>query len=147
METLIINKRHELPLRKKLLWDGVTVALWIGWIYLWEPLLEVIYKMLTLDAGADDLWKVILNDISVIPVQNAIWMLIATPMILFVLSRINRHRAPSAHVIYEERDYAGYFKIDNEELKRCVQSQLVTVYHDDHGHIVRLEETIEKTPH
>lgn len=142
METLIINKRHELPLRKKILWDLVTVALWIGWIYLWEPLLVVIYNIVMLDAEPDQLWSVILNDISVIPVEHALEMLITTPLVLFLLSRINRHRAPTEHLIYDANDYADYFKIDNDELKRCVNNQLVTVYHDELGHIIRLEETI-----
>lgn len=144
METLIINKRHEMPFRKKLLWDGVTVVLWVGWIYLWKPLLEVLYKMVTLDAGPNDVWKVILSDISVIPVENAVMMLIATPLVLFVLSRLNRHKAPSTHLLYDPADYAAYFHLDTKELTESMESRLITVYHDDHGHITSLENRIGK---
>lgn len=143
METLIINKRRELPLRKKLVWDIVTVALWIGWIYLWKPLLIVMYKMLTLHAQPNEIWKVILSDISVIPFHQAVIMLITTPAVLFILSRANRHRAASEHLIYQPEDYAAYFGIDEAELKTCADERLITVYHDEHGHVTRLDNRID----
>lgn len=142
METLIINKRHELPLRKRLVWDSMTALLWIGWIYLWKPLLVVFYGIITLKAEPDDIADVIVSEIGVIPFENAITMLIATPLVLFVLSRLNRHKAPSEHLIYEPEDYAEYFNLDDSQLEECVNSQLITVYHDDQGHITRLENQI-----
>lgn len=142
MDTLIINKRHDLPITKRLIWDGITVLLWVGWIYLWKPLLEVFYRIITLEAHPDEIADVIIREIGVIPFENAVFMLVTTPVVLFILSRLNRHQAPSEHLLYECGDYAEYFDLDVEELRSCVNDRLVTVYHDEHGRIVRLENTI-----
>ncbi|MGZ5208917.1 MAG: PgaD family protein, partial [Sulfuricurvum sp.] len=39
-------------------------------------------------------------------------------------------------------DYSNYFNVDDAQLQECVNSQLVTVYFDDHGHILRLNNKI-----
>lgn len=143
MESLIINKRHELPRAKRIMWDIATLLLWIGWIYLWKPLIVVFYQILTLEAGPDEIADVILENISTIPFHHALFMLIATPLVLFILSRLNRHKSSSEHLIYEASEYAEYFKVDNTQLQACMKSQLVTVYHDEHGHITRLENQID----
>lgn len=142
METLIINKRHELPLAKKIVWDSITVLLWIGWLYLWKPFFHVLHKIFTLDAKPNDIYDVIMQNIHVIPLYKALTMLIATPLILFILSRINRHKTSSTHLVYESDEYAKYFNVDNSQLEHCKHSQLITVYHDDHGHITTLEDKI-----
>ncbi|MGZ8547247.1 MAG: poly-beta-1,6-N-acetyl-D-glucosamine biosynthesis protein PgaD, partial [Sulfuricurvum sp.] len=72
----------------------------------------------------------------------ALFMLIGTPIVLFMLSRLNRHQAPSEHLIYHSSDYSNYFNVDDAQLQECVNSQLVTVYFDDHGHILRLNNKI-----
>ncbi|WP_295023001.1 poly-beta-1,6-N-acetyl-D-glucosamine biosynthesis protein PgaD [Sulfurimonas sp.] len=141
-ETLIINKRHELPLRKKSVWDAVTVLLWAGWIYLWKPLFHVFYKMINLDAPADEISSVIFDEVSAVTFEHAVVMLVATPIVLFILSWLNRHVAPSEHLIYEFDEYADYFKVDSEKLKESMDAQLITIHHDNHGHIVDLENQI-----
>lgn len=143
METLIINKRHELPLKNRLIWDAITVILWIGWLYLWKPFFIVIYQILILDAQPEEISTVIYDTIKSIPFEHALFMLIATPVILFVLSRIHRHNAPSMHHVFATKDYADYFHIDVDTLYTCNSSQLVTVYHDEHGQIIQVENTIK----
>lgn len=142
MESLIINKRHELPIKNRLIWDGVTVLLWLGWIYLWKPFLIVIYKIITLHADPEEISDVIYDSINAIPVHHAVFMLIATPVVLFILSRLHRYKAPSEHLIYEPEDYAHHFNVESAQLRQCLNSQLVTVYHDDHGHITGLTKQI-----
>jgi len=143
METLIINKRHEMPRRKRWFWDILTVALWLGFIYLWKPLLIVLYKIITLKETPDAISDWIFENVSSVTFEHALYMLILTPTILFILSRLNRHRAPSEHLLYESSDYSNYFRIDNAALQQCTNSQYVTVYHDDYGHITNLNERIE----
>lgn len=143
METLIINKRRELPKVKRLIWDIITILLWIGFIYLWKPLLHVFYRIITSKAPADEISDWIFDNIHSVTFENAIYTLIATPIVLFVLSRLNRHHAPSEHLIYHSNDYANYFHVDDTQLQQCVNSQLVTVYFDEHGHILRLNDQIQ----
>lgn len=144
METLIINKRHEMPKRKRWLWDALTIGLWLGFIYLWKPLLIVFYKIVTLKVPAHKISDWIFENISSVTFEHAISMLIATPIILFILSRLNRHRAPSEHLLYTSSDYSNYFNLNDTQLQQCANSQYVTVYHDDHGHIIRLDNQITK---
>lgn len=143
METLIINKRHEMPRRKRWLWDAMTIGLWLGFIYLWKPVLIIGYKILTLKVPSEEISYWIFENISSVTFEHAIYTLIGTPLVLFILSRLNRHRAPSEHLLYEPHDYANYFHIDKGQLDLCVHSQLVTIYHDNHGHITNITNHIE----
>lgn len=144
METLIINKRHELPRTKRLFWDIITILLWVGFIYLWKPVLHVFYRIITSKVPPEEISDWIYDNIHSVTFENAIYTLIATPIVLFVLSRLNRHQAPSEHLIYHSNDYANYFQVEETQLQQCGNSQLVTVYHDDHGHIIRLGNQIPK---
>ncbi|MDD2369394.1 MAG: poly-beta-1,6-N-acetyl-D-glucosamine biosynthesis protein PgaD [Sulfuricurvum sp.] len=142
MEKLIINKRHELPKTKRIVWDLITVLLWIGFIYLWKPVFHVFYRIITLGAPAEELSDWIFGEIHSVTFEHALYMLIGTPIVLFILSRLNRHQAPSEHLLYESSDYSNYFHVNDAELQQCVNSQLITVFHNEHGHIIRLENQI-----
>lgn len=142
METLIINKRRELPKTKRIIWDIITVLLWIGFIYLWKPVFHVFYRIITLGAPAEELSDWIFGEIHSVTFEHALYMLVGTPVVLFILSRLNRHQAPSEHLIYHSTDYSSYFNIDDTHLEQCVSSQLITVYHDHHGNIIRLDNQI-----
>lgn len=142
METLIINKRRELPRTKRLVWDAATIALWLGFLYLWKPLLIVFYRIITLKEPAGGISDWIYENVSSVTFGHAVFILFATPVVLFILSRLNRHQAPSEHLLFEPGDYARYFKINDAEFQQCTDSQFVTVHHDNHGHITRLEHKI-----
>ena len=144
MEKMIINKRRELPKTKRISWDIITVLLWLGFFYLWEPVFHVFYRIITLGAPVEELSDWIFGEIYSVTFGHALSMLIATPIVLFTLSRLGRHHAPSEHLIYHSSDYSNHFNVDNTQLQQCVESQLVTVYFDDHGHIIRLENKITK---
>lgn len=142
METLIINKRRELPRTKRIIWDIITILLWGGFIYLWKPVFHIFYRIITLGAPSEELSDWIFGEIHSVTFEHALYMLIGTPIVLFILSRLNRHQAPSEHLIYHSDDYSNYFKVSGTELEQCRNSQLVTVYHDDHGHILHLDNKI-----
>lgn len=142
-ESLIINKRHELPKSKRIIWDIATILLWAGFIYLWRPVFHVFYRIITLDAPADELADWIFGEIHSVTFVNALKMLIITPIVLFILSRLNRHHAPSEHLIFHFDDYANHFKVDKSRLQQCTDSQFVTVYFDDHGQIISLDDKIK----
>jgi poly-beta-1,6-N-acetyl-D-glucosamine biosynthesis protein PgaD len=143
METLIINKRRELPRTKRLMQDAATVALWLGFIYLWKPLLHVFYRIITFKESGEEISDWIFDNIHSVTFEHATLVLVATPIILFILSRLNRHQAPSEHLIYQSSDYSNYFQVNDAQLQQCGNSQLVTVFHDDHGHIIGLSDKIE----
>lgn len=139
METLIINKRRELPKTKRLIWDGITVLLWLGFIYLWKPVFVIFYKIITSEIPADEISSWIYDNIHSVTFENAIFMLIATPLVLFTLSRLGRHSPPSEHLLFESSDYASHFNLDDEQLQECANSQYITIHHDDNGCIIHLD--------
>ena len=141
--TLIINKRRELPLRKLLFWDGVTLLLWVGFIYLWGPLFQIFYRIFTSEAPAEEISDWIYHNIHSVTFAHGVEMLVATPLVMFTLSWLRRHQGPSEHIIYTDEDYAGYFKLDASQLKKCCDSQFVTVYYDDHGQITAIDHQIK----
>lgn len=142
METLIINKRHELPRAKKLIWDIATILLWAGFIYLWKPVFIIFYKIITFKESPSQISDWIYDNIHSVTFDHAVFLLIVTPIVLFILSRLNRHIAPSKHVIYDFEDYANHFNLGESHLQKCVDSQLVTVFFDEHGHIINLDNEI-----
>lgn len=142
METLIINKRRELPKTKRIIWDIITILLWGWFIYLWKPVIHVFHRIITLNAPAGELSDWIFGEVHSVTFEHALYMLIGTPIVLFILSRVHRHQAPSEHLIYHSTDYSSYFNLDDKALQQCVSSQLVTVYHDEFGHITDLKNHI-----
>jgi biofilm PGA synthesis protein PgaD len=144
--TLIINKRHEMPRSKVLLWDGITILLWAGFIYLWHPVFHIFYRIITAEVPAEEFSDWIYDNIHSVTVEHGFEMLVFTPIVLFILSWLNRHKGPSEHIIYTDEDYARYFKLEVSQLKTCCDSQLVTVYYDDHGQITTIDNKINCLP-
>jgi len=142
MESLIINKRHELPKTKRIIWDIITILLWIGFIYLWKPVFHVFHRIITLDAPTNEIADWIYGEIHSVTFESALIMLIITPIVLFILSRLNHHQAPSEHLIFHFDDYANYFEVDKVELMKCTDSQLITIHFDEHGQIIKLNDKI-----
>ena len=141
--TLIINKRWELPRSKRWFWDGVTILLWAGFIYLWGPVFHIFYRIITAKAPAEEISDWIYDNINSVTFGHGVEMLVITPVVLFILSWLKRHKGPSEHIIYTHEDYARYFKLEASQLKTCLDSQSVTVYHDDYGKITAIDNQIK----
>ena len=141
--TLIINKRHEMPRSKRWFWDGVTLLLWVGFIYLWHPVFEIFYLIFTAGVPEEEISGWIYENIRSVTFVHSIETLVFTAFVLFTMSWLNRHKGPSEHVIYQHDDYARYFNIEMTQLKKCFECQLVTVYFDDQGQITAIENQIK----
>lgn len=141
--TLIINKRHEMPRSKRWFWDGITILLWAGFIYLWHPVFEIFYLIVTAGVPEESISGWIYENIRSVTFVHGIETLVFTPIVLFTLSWLNRHKGPSEHLIYSHDDFARYFNIEMSQLKTCFESQLVTVYFDDQGQITAIEDQIK----
>ena len=140
--TLIINKRHEMSLSKIWFWDGITILLWVGFIYLWHPVFDIFYRIITARVPAERISDWIQDNIHSVTFVHGVEMLVFTPIVLFILSWLKRHKGPSEHIIYTYDDYARYFKLEESQLKICFNSQLVTVYYDVHGQITAITNQI-----
>lgn len=136
---LIINKRKELPRRKIWFWDGITVLLWIGFIYLWRPVFHIFYRIINAEVPPEQISNWISDNIHSVTFVHGVEMLVFTPIVLFILSWLKRHSGPSEHIVYTIDDYAGYFKLEVGQLKSSFGSQVVNVYYDDHGQITAID--------
>lgn len=141
--TLIINKRKELPRSKIWFWDGITVLLWVGFVYLWHPLFHIFYRIITAEVPPEEISDWIYDNIHSVTFERGGEMLVFTPIVLFFLSWLKRHKGPSEHVIYTIEDYARYFNIEVSQLKSSFDSQVVTVHYDDHGQITAIDNQID----
>jgi len=142
--TLIINKRHEMPRSKVWLWDGITILLWLGFFYLWLPVLHIFYRIITAEVPAEEISDWIYDNIHSVTFEHGVEVLVITPIVLFILSWLRRHKGPSEHIIYTDDDYARYFNLEVSQLKTCVDSQLVTVYYDDQGRVTAIKNQIDQ---
>lgn len=131
-----------MPRSKRWFWDGITLLLWIGFIYLWHPIFEIFHLIFTAGVGEEIISDWIYENVRSVTFRHGVETLILTPIMLFTLSWLNRHKGPSEHVIYTQDDYARYFNVETSRLKTCLASQSVTVYFDDQGHIVAIDNQI-----
>lgn len=131
-----------MPRSKVWLWDGLTILLWVGFLYLWRPVFEIFYLIITAKVPAEEISDWIYDNIQSVTFEHGVMMLVLTPIVLFILSWLKRHQGPSEHIIYAVEDYAEYFKLEVSQLKKCLDSQLVTVYFDDNGQITAIANQI-----
>lgn len=131
-----------MPRSKVWLWDGITILLWAGFIYLWLPVFHIFNRIITAEVPAEEISDWIYDNIQSVTFEHGVEMLVGTPIVLFFLSWLNRHNGPSEHVIYTDDDYARYFNLEVSQLKTCFDSQLVTVYYDDQGQITAINNQI-----
>lgn len=131
-----------MSLSKIWFWDGITILLWVGFIYLWHPVFDIFYRIITARVPAERISDWIQDNIHSVTFVHGVEMLVFTPIVLFILSWLKRHKGPSEHIIYTYDDYARYFKLEESQLKICFNSQLVTVYYDVHGQITAIANQI-----
>ena len=139
MDTLIINLRHELPLRKRILSDAATAFLWAFWIYLWWPFFEILWRIVIIHASAEDIADTIFDEIHAVTVEHALMMLIGTSAILILIAKLPKYRPQSLHAVYQPEEYAQFFAIHPDELVQGLQSQVCTLHHNASGKIVSIQ--------
>jgi biofilm PGA synthesis protein PgaD len=98
-DTLIINKRHEMPRSKRWFWDGITILLWVGFIYLWHPVFEIFYLIFTAGVPEEIITDWIYENVRSVTFVHGVETIVFTSMVLFTLSWLNRHKRPSEHVM------------------------------------------------
>ena len=139
MDTLIINRRHELPLKKRLLSDMVTTLLWACWIYLWWPFFEVLWRIVSIRSSAEDIADDIFDQIHAVTVEHALMMLLGTSAILILIAKLPKYSPQSLHTVYQPEEYAQFFDINSDELVQGLQSQVCTLHHNQVGKIISIQ--------
>jgi poly-beta-1,6-N-acetyl-D-glucosamine biosynthesis protein PgaD len=64
----------------------------------------------------------------------------------WIIYRFLRSRAvlPAAHKIVSDAELCEFYQVKADELQMCRNAAMITVYFDDHGHIVHLDPHIDR---
>ena len=138
-ERMIINARHDLDWRRRLLSDVLTALLWIGWILLWLPVFHKLRVVLALHMYFAPAAIEVLDTLTPISLTHSLIALIGTSGLLMLWTLLPTRSLTHAHAAQTAQDYAAYFDLDEGEILAGQQSQVCVVHHDDHGNITRIE--------
>ncbi|MBS0193262.1 MAG: poly-beta-1,6-N-acetyl-D-glucosamine biosynthesis protein PgaD [Proteobacteria bacterium] len=138
-QRLIINARKELSWRRRLLSDGFTALLWIGWFVLWFPVFRKLYQAIALHRFFASAAIDVLDTLTPISLPHALLALIGTSALLMLWSLLPMRKLTQAHVVQTLEDYAAYFELDETAIAAGQRSRICTIHHDEEGRIVAIE--------
>lgn len=148
MKEYIINTPQLQSLQKRV---GAVLAwavCWTMWIYLLVPLATLISwvlgdrKMINemrWFGGYKSLLELMQIYVVTLLVMVALWL-------CWIIYRALRSRVliPSANKVVNDAELCAFYQVKNDELQQCRKVALITVYFDDHGHIVHLDPHIDR---
>lgn len=138
-EKLIINTRKNLHWHRRIATDAVTALMWLGWLFLWWPMLHKLYELHQrgFEVGTAALWM--LETISPVSMGHSVLALIGTSALLLFWTMLPSQRAEEVHKTETLQDYGDYFELNPEEITAGRTSAITIVHHDDEGHIIGIE--------
>lgn len=136
---LIINERRQLGWRRRILSDVATLGLWLGWIYLWLPVFRKLIEEHRHHLQLEPMAIGVLDTIAPISPWHAAIALVGTSALLLLWRLLPTRQVTHAHTVESLDDYARYFGIDADVIRRAQASRVCIVHHDDHGVIDGIE--------
>jgi len=148
MREYIINAPQLQSLQKRVGALFVWLTCWVMWIYLLIPLATLSSWMLgdrkminemRWFGGYKSLLELMQIYVVTLLVMVALWL-------CWVLYRTLRSRVmlPATYNIVSDAELCTFYQVKAEELQQCRNVSMITVYFDDHGHIVHLDPHIER---
>lgn len=148
MKEYIINAPQLQSLRKRISALLVWAVCWIMWIYLLVPLFTLsswvlgdksMINEMRWFGGYKSLLELMEIYVVTLLVMAALWL-------CWVLYRKVRSRVmhPLAHKVVNDAELCAFYQVKTGELQQCRDATMITVYFDDHGHIVHLEPHISR---
>lgn len=148
MKEYIINAPQLQSLQKRLGALLVWLFCWFMWIYLLIPLVTLISWVLGDKKMINQMrwfggYKSLLELLQIygitLLVMIALWL-------CWVFYRFLRNKPlhPAAHKKVSDEELCAFYQVKNDELQQCRNAAMITVYFDDHGHIVRLDSHIDQ---
>jgi poly-beta-1,6-N-acetyl-D-glucosamine biosynthesis protein PgaD len=137
-DSLIIDARAQLRWHRRLFSDASTAVAWGFWLWLWRPVLSALSWMLGIRFGMQHTVVKLLALGAPVTVGNTAVALFGTSGLLLLWNQISARREPQVRSP-ELPEYAAHFGLTTNELRYSRGSQVCTVYHDEQGHIVRLD--------
>ncbi|HTD29329.1 MAG TPA: poly-beta-1,6-N-acetyl-D-glucosamine biosynthesis protein PgaD [Xanthomonadaceae bacterium] len=138
-DKLIINARHTLSWRRRLLSDVATALLWAGWILLWLPVFGKLRQVIALHMSFAPAAIQVLDTLTPISLLPSIIALVGTSTLLLLWTLLPMRKLTHAHGEQTLDDYAEYFNLEGRDIVAGQDSRICVVSHDDHGNIVGIE--------
>jgi biofilm PGA synthesis protein PgaD len=148
MKGYIINVPQLQSLQKRLGALFVWVICWVMWIYLLIPLVTLsswvlgdkkMINEMRWFGGYKSLLELMQIYVVTLLVMVALW-------VCWIVYRNLRSRVTlsAAHKIVNDTELGTFYQVKAEELQQCRNAAMITVYFDDHGHIVHLDPHIDR---
>lgn len=134
-ESLIIDVRQSLPWHKRYFSNTSTVALWVCWLLLWQPIMNAVGL---LDTQSDGLVDRIMHAFYGVLEHGCIALAISAVM-LWLWSRYVPAKAITQYPEKSVQDYAAAFHLSEQEIQTARQHKNVTVFHDEKGRITKIQ--------
>jgi len=148
MKEYIINAPQLQSLQKRAGALFVWAVCWVMWVYLLIPLVTLsswvlgdrkMINEMRWFGGYKSLLELMQIYVVTLLVMVGLWL-------CWISYRKFRSRAmlPSAHKIVNDTELCAFYQVKVDELQQCRNMPMITVYFDDHGHIVHLDPHINK---
>jgi poly-beta-1,6-N-acetyl-D-glucosamine biosynthesis protein PgaD len=148
MKGYIINAPQLQSLEKRAGALFVWAVCWVMWIYLLVPLVTLsswllgdrkMINQMRWFGGYKSLLELMEIYFVTLLVMCALWL-------GWIFYRAIRKKAitPSAHKLVNDAGLCAFYQVKADELQQCRKASMITVYFDDHGHIVHLDPHINR---
>jgi poly-beta-1,6-N-acetyl-D-glucosamine biosynthesis protein PgaD len=148
MREYIINAPQLQSLQKRLGALLAWMVCWVMWVYLLIPLVPLsswvlgdrkMINEMRWFGGYKSLLELMQIYVVTLLVMVALWL-------CWVIYRTIRSRAiiPSANKVVNDAELCAFYQVKAGELQQCRNTAMITVYFDDHGHIVHLDPHISR---
>jgi poly-beta-1,6-N-acetyl-D-glucosamine biosynthesis protein PgaD len=148
MKEYIINAPQLQSLQKRAGALFVWLVCWVMWIYLLIPLVTLsswvlgdkkMINEMRWFGGYKSLLELMQIYVVTLLVMVALWL-------CWVLYRTLRSGAAlsTTHKIVSDIELCAFYQVKADELQQCRNAAMITVYFDEHGHIVHLDPHITR---
>lgn len=148
MKEYIINAPQLQSLHKRVGALFAWVVCWVMWIYLLIPLVTLSSWVLGDKKMINEMrwfggYKSLLELMQIYCVTLLVMLILWLCWISYRTLR-SKPVLPSAHKIVDDGELCAFYQVNTDELQQCRNAAMITVYFDDHGHIVHLEPHIDR---
>lgn len=130
----LIDHRHQLPWYQRYTSHVATALLWGIWILLWRPVM-IILGLIGIQSPSV-VHHII--DLFVSAIERGMLMIAFASIILLVWNKFVPTKSFRPQQTHTLLDYAQHFGLDAEHIEQARLQQIITVYHDQNGHITNI---------
>ncbi len=141
---LILDMPDRLSIPRRLAYRTLTLAFWIGWIYLWLPLITLLgwlsgisffRKEIVIQQG----WQAFVDQL---PTYSLVVLMVGGTLVFWALTnwaRFAKREARKAISHVSVKEQADRLQVSANDLARWQRHQRAVVHHDDHGRILQVK--------